>query len=246
VAEWLKAPDSDSGAPLGRGATGSNPVVSATIVGRTRTMRKIDTYLDFVKEQVSVQDKLSKKLDYDEYRRSVHRKSKNSFMELADFLEEIKKRGVRETSYLNRGGAPQKRIQLTYEEIEHAPEDLLRELNLSDTDKQELLIEYIIAQEGGVTSLDRIMLELYKRTKEVPKRTTTITRLFRMANRGIIYNVPGKKGVYSTYELSEAESKKMFGSDDSEAESDSPKAPRDPPKLNLLSDAARSSISSKV
>jgi hypothetical protein len=55
------------------------------------------------------------------------------------------------------------------------------------------------------------MVELYKRTKEVPRRNTMTSRLYRMAGRGMIYNVPGKKGVYSTFELTEQEAKKMFG-----------------------------------
>jgi hypothetical protein len=194
-------------------------------------MPNIDTYLSFVKEQVSVQEKLSKKYDEDAYRRGLHLKTKNNFVELADFLEDIKNRGTRDTSYLHRGNSPQKKIQLTYEEIEGAPEELLRELNLSDADKQEILIEYIIAQEGGITSLDRIMVQLYKRTGEIPKRNTITTRLYRMANRGMIYNVPGKKGVYSTYELSEDDAKKMFGAADVEADpSDSGQAsPTTPP-----------------
>jgi hypothetical protein len=123
----------------------------------------------------------------------------------------MQKRGSASTGYLNRGDAPQKQLFLTFEEIQNAPDELLKELNISDTDKQDMLIEYIIAESGGILSLDRIIVELYKRTKEVPKRNTLTSRLFRMAGRGIIYNVPGKKGVYSTYELSEHEAKKMFG-----------------------------------
>jgi hypothetical protein len=74
-------------------------------------------------------------------------------------------------------------------------------------------IEHIIAQSGGFLSLDKIMVELYKRTREIHKRNTLTSRLYRMAQRGTIYNVPGKKGVYSTYEISEQDAKKMFGQD---------------------------------
>jgi hypothetical protein len=62
--------------------------------------------------------------------------------------------------------------------------------------------------------LDRIIVDLYKKTRDVPKRSNIISRLFRMAERGMIYNVPGKKGVYSTYELSEEDVKALFGKDD--------------------------------
>ncbi len=179
-------------------------------------MTKIDNYVAFVKDQVGVQQKLARKYDEDSYRSGLHQKTASNFAELGRFLEEIQKKGTQQTAYLNRGDSPQKRILLTFEEIENAPDELLKELNLTDTDRQELMIEFLIADAGGVLSLDKIMIELYKRTREVPKRNALVSRLYRMASRGMIYNVPGKKGVYSTYELSEAEAKKMFGQFDGE------------------------------
>jgi hypothetical protein len=181
-------------------------------------MAKIDHYVDFVKDQVGVQERLAKKHLEDSYRRGLHLKSANSFSELAKFLETIQSKGTENTSYLNRGDSPLKRILITFEDIDGAPDELLKELNISDTDKQELLIEYIIAQSGGILSLNKIMVELYKRTREIPSRTIVTSRLYRMAGRGMIYNVPGKKGVYSTFELSEQDAKRMFGQSDSEPE----------------------------
>jgi hypothetical protein len=213
-------------------------------------MGKIENYVAFVKEQVALQQKLAKKYEESPFRRGQHLNSAKNFADLADFLFEIQNKGTRDTSYLNRGDSPQKRISLTYEDIDGVPEDLLRELNLTDTDKQDLLIEYLIAQAGGILSLDKIMVELYKRSREVPKRNTITSRLYRMAGRGIIYNVPGKKGVYSTYEMTEQDAKKMFGNIDGEADeappSSSPSvAENHPPvtgqlKRKFLSSAATS------
>jgi len=193
-------------------------------------MPKIDNYVTFVKEQVAVQERLARKYDEDNYRSGLHFKTARTFADLAHFMEEIQKRGTQDIAYLNRGDTPQKRILLTFEEIEHAPDELLKELNLTENDRQELLIEYIIAQAGGVLSLDKIIMELYTRTKEVPKRTAVTQRLFRMASRGMIYNVPGKKGIYSTYELSEPDAKKMFGQFDGETaeEAQTPSPPPSP------------------
>jgi len=195
-------------------------------------MAKIDNYVSFVKDQVTVQERLAKKYEDDTYRQGMHVKTANSFAELGRFLEEIQKRGTQDTAYLSRGDSAQKRIQLTYEEIENAPDELLKELNLSETDRQELLIEYLIAQAGGVLSLDKIMVQLYARTRDVPRRNTITSRLYRMAGRGMIYNVPGKKGVYSTYELSEQDAKKMFGQFAGEADEPppSPSPPSAPTK----------------
>jgi hypothetical protein len=181
----------------------------------TRTV--VENHIKFVKEQVFIQEKLALEFDEDDYRKGLHLKTATNFVDLARFLEEIQKRESKTVAFFHRADTPQRRILLTYEEIQSAPDELLKELNISDAERQELLIEYLIAEAGGVLSLDRIIIGLYARTKEVPKRGTLTTRLFRMANKGMIYNVPGKKGVYSTYELTEAEAKKMFGQFDGES-----------------------------
>lgn len=196
-------------------------------------MGKMEDYLAFVKEQVGVQQKLAQKYEDFPYRKGQHIKSARNFADLAVFLAEIQTRGTRDTSYLNRGDSPRKRMALTYEDIENAPEDLLKELNLTETDKQDLLIEYLIAQAGGILSLDKIMIELYRRTRDVPKRNTITSRLFRMAGRGVIYNVPGKKGLYSTYDVSEEDAKRMFGAD-SEADEATPAASASTPTVTPI------------
>jgi hypothetical protein len=189
-------------------------------------MRKIEDYVGFVKDQVQVQDKLATKYANEPYRHNRHLQARNSFSELAEYLEQIRAHGLKfDDTSLNRSLSAQKRIQLTFEDIQGLPEDLIKELNVSDTDRQEMVIEHIIAQSGGVLSLDKILVELWRRTGEVHKRNTMISRLYRMAQRGMIYNVPGKKGVYSTYEISEQDAKKMFGQDGDGGGEEPPTAP---------------------
>ena len=206
-------------------------------------MGKIDDLVAFVKEQVQVQDRLAIKYDHEPYRRNRHVNTKNKFAELAEYLEQVKNRGLDfGDNSLNRSLSAQKRIQLTFEDLQGLPDELVKELNVTDTDKQEMVIEHIIAQSGGVLSLDKILVELYKRTGEIHKRNTLISRLYRMAQKKMIYNVSGKKGVYSTYEISEPDAKKMFGQD-GESEDTSPPAPTPGPKSRRdLQRSARSDL----
>ena len=176
-------------------------------------MAKIDKYVAFVKEHIGIQHKLAKKYEDSPYRKGQHLDSAKSFTELEQFLNEIQRNGTDDTSYLNRGNSPLKRLHLTYEDIADLNEDQLKELNLTEADKQDLVVEHIIAQRGGVYSLDKIMVDLFRQTREFPKRSTITSRLYRMVGKGMIYNVPGKKGVYSTYEMTADEAKKMFGVD---------------------------------
>jgi hypothetical protein len=179
-------------------------------------MGKIDKYVDFVKEHVALQHKLAKKYEDSPFRKNQHLDSAKGFSDLGQFLAEIQKKGTGDTSYLNRGDSPLKRLHLTFEDISDLTEDQLRELNLTEADRQDLVVEHMIAQNGGIYSLDKIMVDLFRQTKEFPKRPTIISRLYRMVGKGMIYNVPGKKGVYSTYEMTEQDVKKLFGNVDGE------------------------------
>jgi hypothetical protein len=217
-------------------------------------MGKIDKYVDFVKEHVALQHKLAKKYEDSPFRKNQHLDSAKGFADIEQFLTEIQKKGTSDTSYLNRGDSPLKRLHLTYEDISDLTEDQLRELNLTEADRQDLVVEHMIAQNGGIYSLDKIMVDLFRQTKEFPKRSTIISRLYRMAGKGMIYNVPGKKGVYSTYEMTEQDARKLFGNVDVESEeappvTDNPApAPTQPPAQTIHekpSGLARSKYSSK-
>jgi hypothetical protein len=60
-------------------------------------------------------------------------------------------------------------------------------------------------------SLDKLIIGLYKKTAEIHKRSTLTSRLYRMIQKGLIYSVPYRKGIYSTQELSEDDVKGLFG-----------------------------------
>jgi hypothetical protein len=189
---------------------------------------KIDKQIAFVKEHVAIQQKLAKKYEDSPFRKGQHIESAKGFMELTEFLTEIQSKGTGNTAYLFRDESPKKRLNLTHEDLDGLPEELLKELNLTDADRQDLAVEHLIAQAGGVLPLDKIMIDLYRRTGEVPKRNTLTSRLYRMVGKGMIYNVPGKKGVYSTFEMSEDEAKKRLGVDGEQEDQATAASPSEP------------------
>ncbi len=94
-------------------------------------------------------------------------------------------------------------LGLTFEDIDGLPEALLAELGLSDGDKLDFSIARMVEEAGGVLSLDRILIGIFKETGEIHKRDNLNQRIYRMTKRGDLYAVPSKKGVYSNYEISE-------------------------------------------
>lgn len=97
----------------------------------------------------------------------------------------------------------QQQLALSFEDIEGLPEELLAELGLSDGDRLDFAIGRMVEQAGGVLSLDRLLIAIFKETGEVQKRDNLNQRIYRMTKRGDLFAVPGKKGVYSNVELTE-------------------------------------------
>ena len=63
---------------------------------------------------------------------------------------------------------------------------------------------------GGVLSLDKLLIGLYKKTGEIHKRQALVSRLYRMSQKGVVFGVANKKGFYATRELSDEEIEKLF------------------------------------
>lgn len=89
-------------------------------------------------------------------------------------------------------------FHLSPEELEGLPDDLIKELGITDSDRKEYLLIELINKLGGITSINKLLVSIYSETKEVEKRTRLVARLYRMQNKGLIYTNSDRKGVYST------------------------------------------------
>jgi hypothetical protein len=72
------------------------------------------------------------------------------------------------------------------EDIEGLPPELMQELSISDADRLEFTIVGIINEAGGLMSLDKIIIGLYKKSGEIHKRSTLTSRLYRMIQKNLI------------------------------------------------------------
>lgn len=99
------------------------------------------------------------------------------------------------------------------DELKDLPPDLLKQLNISSSDKQDFQIIEAIDSVGGVASIDKILIAYYHLTKQVFERQKLMAKLYRMANKGLLYSHPSKKGIYGT---SPIEDKMTKGDEDDE------------------------------
>ncbi|WP_435103625.1 hypothetical protein [Arhodomonas sp. AD133] len=84
------------------------------------------------------------------------------------------------------------------EEIDELPPELISQLSLSKSDREEMKIVQVLNDAGGTLSLDRLLIELYRATRDIYQRRQLTQRLYRMISKGMVRAVPGRKGVYTT------------------------------------------------
>ena len=89
-------------------------------------------------------------------------------------------------------------FHLLPEELVGLPAELIKELGINESDRKEYLLIELINKLGGITSINKLLVALFKETQEVEKRSRLVGRLYRMQNKGMIYTSPDRKGVYST------------------------------------------------
>lgn len=159
-------------------------------------MKKVNRFVSFVKSQAEFHDLRAKNLQHDERRGEFHSGIANTFRDLEKYLDESEL-SPPQTIVATKSGT-----RITRAEIADLPEELIKELSISDSDRLEFLIAELIEECGGSAALDRILVELYKETGDVFKRHNLNARLYRMVKKKIIHHVPGKKGMYSIYEPS--------------------------------------------
>ena len=176
-------------------------------------------HLSFVKEQVAVQGRLATRYQKDERRSALHSASSESFRALADDLALADSKLDECAATASRRPEPkQLRLSLTPQDVDGLPQELMAELSYSGGDKTEFALVQAIDKLGGIASLDQILVATYRATGEILKRTTLTSRLYRMAQRGLIFTVPSRKGVYSTTKFTDQDAALLFGADSNSAE----------------------------
>ena len=153
-------------------------------------MSILQDHLAFVNEQIGIQTKLAAKFVKQEWRQKLHLANVEKFNALAKDLVDADARLAEAQDIAVSRPAKPNRFIIDPEELEGLPPDQIRELSAAGrADKAEFAIVQVIDGLGGVASLDQILIGLFKRTKEVTKRNTLSSNLFRMIPKGLVYKV---------------------------------------------------------
>lgn len=101
---------------------------------------------------------------------------------------------VEEVEHLRRITKP---IPASYGDLSDLPAELVKELAGIKVDDLEQQIFTIIKSGGDEVDLDAVLIELFRRFQIMQTRKFLQNKLWRMAQKEIIYSVPGRKGIYT-------------------------------------------------
>lgn len=90
-----------------------------------------------------------------------------------------------------------KPIPASYGDLSDLPPELIKELSGIKVDDLEQQIFTIVKTGGKEVALDAVLIELYRRFDITQTRKFLQNKLWRMAQKELIFSVPGRKGVYS-------------------------------------------------
>lgn len=110
--------------------------------------------------------------------------------ERAEFLESV-------TNELETARKRLRPIPTSFGDLSDLPEEVIAQLSLTKVDELEQQLRDIVAAgDGNEVGLDAIIIELYRRHKVIQERRFIMNKLYRMAQKGTITSVEGKKGSY--------------------------------------------------
>jgi hypothetical protein len=84
------------------------------------------------------------------------------------------------------------------DDLSDLPGELLAELSDRATKGAIDPLVKIIADRGGVASLDDILIDLFRKQGLISKRTLVANKLHRLSKQGAVWSLPGRKGLYTT------------------------------------------------
>ena len=171
----------------------------------------LQNHIEFVNEQIAFQQKLIEKLQGLPGKKKFHEAILGKLEALLQYLK-TNSDPLAQLAAVASGAGLRKplRLTLTPADVAGLPEELLKELSVSE-DRVEFAILNVLEEAGGVATLDQLLIGVYKKTEEILKRPQLTSRIYRMGQKELIWNIPGKKGLYSNRELTGEEVAKLIG-----------------------------------
>lgn len=161
-----------------------------------------------LQEQIAFHEKRAEAVKAQPFRAVIHHKTAEKLRTVLEHILQLQSE-LYNAANLRRPIRPGTQLSLSPDDLHGLPPELVQELSI-DTDRVEFTIINLIDEAGGILSLDKILIGLFKKTGEIHKRKETNNRLYRMEKTNQIFKVPGTKSAYSIRELTPDEVNKII------------------------------------
>lgn len=170
-------------------------------------------HVEFVNDQIAFHNRMAAKSENEKkaFAKNLHNTTREKFKALVADLLEADKMLDRQPPDTQKPQQSFLRLSITPDDLEGLPDELVKELSL-DTDSTDFAILNVIEDAGGIISLDKLLIGLYKKTHQIHKRQSLTSRLYRMSQNRLVFSVPTKKGVYSSHPMTEEQASSLLGS----------------------------------
>jgi hypothetical protein len=169
-------------------------------------MSSISSLVEFVNYQGKRLDKILTKHPADAKARVAYKTLTAQFEEVAKVLTEQHEKNLSLEKRVNELKAELAKRQISLDNLDlkphdivGLPEDVIKQLSISEGDRQEFKFLEMIESAGGTMTLDKLIIQLYRDTGEIHDRAKLNAKLYRMTSKEMLYSVPGKRGVYTIY-----------------------------------------------
>lgn len=157
-------------------------------------MEDVDEIIEFVNQQREFHLRQVDRFKGEPRRKELHSSTALKFSRLAEFIGKLHETSLNRSESISETDG----INLSWGEVQNLPPELMEELSITDSDLLDFKIVSAIDRAGGVASLDRILVSLFEQTGEVHKRIGINNRIYRIIQKGLVFGVEGRKGVYTT------------------------------------------------
>ena len=164
-------------------------------------MNTLESILPFFDSQIQMCNNLSQQ-SIDENMKRVHDESAKQFQHIKNVIMSVivenNMKKNENNSPINKQEIKHNTLVLSKEDREGLPAELLEELKGVSRDIIENEIITIINSNEGYSTLDQLLVRIYKNTGKIYKRTSLTSKLHVMVKDGLIFSLLGNKGVYTT------------------------------------------------
>lgn len=166
------------------------------------TDMNISDALEFLNNRIQFHQSRAKRFNRNSHPSKQHERTAQQHRDLITLLKSLQVNATQKPVVSNET-AQDDLFSLNPLKLDDLPEELVDDLNLSKSERRDAEILELFKIAERPLNINELMVGLYRKYEQRPKRNALSARLYRMAQRDDVHSVPHKKGLYAIGPLEE-------------------------------------------